>query len=300
MAARRRIERLAWMVGDGRRYRFVGLSLAMLSWALAAGCARSFVGTITTARSPAPPAAAPAHEGRSVRPPILRTVRVGESVEGVPLVLEIFGDGPDKVFLLGGIHGSEGTSAGLARFFSTYVRQHPELSLGRTIAILAAANPDGLARERRANARGVDLNRNFPARSWRKAGGRGVRHGATPGSEPETRAIMTAVEVVQPQRALAIHSIARGRHCNNYDGPGESLTRLMSHHNGYPVQPSMGYPTPGSFGSWMGVDQRVPTVTLELPRDLNDAECWRENQEALLAFVRGDSQHGEPSDTAGR
>ena len=34
---------------------------------------------------------------------------------------------------------------------------------------------------------------------------------------------------------------------------------------GYPARASVGYPTPGSFGSAYGVDRGLPVITLELP-----------------------------------
>ena len=67
----------------------------------------------------------------------------------------------------------------------------------------------------------------------------------------------------------------------------------MARHNRYPVKASMGYPTPGSFGSWAGIDRGIPTVTLELPRDLSNAWVWRENAPALMTFIRmGGTQVG--------
>ena len=33
---------------------------------------------------------------------------------------------------------------------------------------------------------------------------------------------------------------------------------------GYPVEKSIGYPTPGSFGTWAGIERKIPTITLEL------------------------------------
>ena len=34
---------------------------------------------------------------------------------------------------------------------------------------------------------------------------------------------------------------------------------------GWPARGDIGYPTPGSFGSWLGVDRALPVLTLELP-----------------------------------
>ena len=213
-----------------------------------------------------------------------RTFELGGSVKGTPLELEIFGNGPDAMLIFGGIHGDEPTSATVALALLSHLREHPEVCAGRTIAVLPVANPDGLAAGTRGNAHGVDLNRNFPANNWKK---NGKRNGAAPASEPETQALMRALLVVQPNRIVSIHSIDRGRHCNNYDGPAATLASHMAEHNGYEVKPTMGYPTPGSFGSWAGIDRGIPTITLELPADASGAQCWEENRDALLAFIAG-------------
>jgi protein MpaA len=34
---------------------------------------------------------------------------------------------------------------------------------------------------------------------------------------------------------------------------------------GWPARGDIGYPTPGSLGSWLGVDRGLPVLTLELP-----------------------------------
>jgi len=238
-----------------------------------------------TVRPPAPSA-----------PPVgqspIRTVELGRSVKGVPLVLEVFGEGPERILIFGGIHGNEPTSAEVARKLANRLRIDWELFTGKTVAILAEANPDGLADGRRANANGVDLNRNFPAENWRRSRRGGRRHGSAPASEPETQAIIRAMELICPSRIVSIHSTRRGTHCNNFDGPADRLADLMAQFNDYPVKASMGYRTPGSFGSWAGIDQNIPTITLELPRDLNGPQCWQQNAAALLAFVQGG---GEPT-----
>jgi protein MpaA len=94
------------------------------------------------------------------------------------------------------------------------------------------------------------------------------------------------VDLLQPVAIVAIHSITRGRQCNNFDGPAEELARRMADKNGYPVRKSIGYPTPGSFGSWAGLDRQIPTITLELPHDQDGESAWSDNRDALLEFVR--------------
>jgi protein MpaA len=74
--------------------------------------------------------------------------------------------------------------------------------------LVRTANPDGVAAATRQNARGVDLNRNFPYR-WRP-GARGTYYpGPRPASEPETRALQRLVRRVRPQLAVYYHQHMR-------------------------------------------------------------------------------------------
>jgi len=214
-----------------------------------------------------------------------RTVRLGTSVEGTPLVLYRFGRGEGGTLVIGGIHGDEPNGADLAQRLLEHIEADPEPQDGPPVAILARANPDGLARHTRANARGVDVNRNFPSANWRRREpGHRYYGGRWPASEPETCAIIIAVRLVRPERIISIHSIGGGRHCNNFDGPAEDLARAMSARNGYPVVASLG-PCHGSLGNWAGVDAGIPVLTLELPRTLPGPEAWNQNREALLEAV---------------
>jgi hypothetical protein len=215
------------------------------------------------------------------------TVIVGRSVAGRAIEMETFGGGERRVLVLGGMHGDEPEGSALARRLADLLRENSEQLDGVTVAIVAEVNPDGLHAGTRLNARKVDLNRNFPASDWSPSVGRRNRHGAEPASEPETRAVIAAIDRIQPDRIVDIHSISARRECTNYDGPGDELASVMSGFNGYPVEPNIGYPTPGCLGSWTGADGGIPTITLELPRAVGAATCWRQNREALLAFVEG-------------
>lgn len=215
-------------------------------------------------------------------------VPLGYSVSGIPIVMHVYGRAAEPTLIFGGIHGDETNSAELARQLVEHLERHPEAYRDRCVAVIPVANPDGLARNSRTNARQVDVNRNFPARNWQPSTKGRYFGGESEASEPETRAIMRAVELLHPARIVTIHCITRGRHGNNYDGPGAKLAELMAARNRYRVLKSIGYPTPGSFGSWAGVDRQIPTITLELPHDLHGPDCWAENGEALLEAIRGD------------
>lgn len=217
----------------------------------------------------------------------VRTVTLGRSVQGKPLVMTVFGSSPNPILIFGGIHGHEPTSAQLANRLVRFLRQNPRIWQNTSIAILPQANPDGLAKGTRQNINGVDCNRNFPANNWRTSRpGHRFYGGPRPLSEPETRAIVKAVQTLQPRFIVAIHSMPGGDYCNNYDGPARVLAEIMAQKNHYPVKASIGYPTPGSFGSWAGVDQKIPTITLELPREQPIGRVWLANRNAILAAAQ--------------
>jgi protein MpaA len=184
---------------------------------------------------------------------------------------------------MGAIHGNEPTSAVVAEGLLEHLRSHPELLEGRRVAILAVANPDGLARKIRTNKHFVDLNRNFPASNWAKTRKGMYYGGSAAGSEPETVALMKLFEELKPVRVVSIHSMDKP--CNNYDGPAKGMAETMSEFNGYQAKDNIGYPTPGSLGSWAGIDRGIAMVTLELPRKMGGKEAWEGNREALIAVV---------------
>jgi protein MpaA len=212
------------------------------------------------------------------------------SVSGVDVsVFRFPSASPDaaNVLLFAGIHGDEGTTVAVMRRFTAELEVSAE-RLSVNVFVVGLANPDGLAAHTRTNANKVDLNRNFPAKNW-KTSMRKTQYwnGPEPLSEPESKALHDLVLELRPVRILSLHSIKAGRHGNNFDGPAQSLAELLASKNGYNVLPTIGYPTPGSFGSWAGIDLGIPTITLELPSNISGESAWKQNREALWAFVRG-------------
>jgi murein peptide amidase A len=125
---------------------------------------------------------------------------VGHSAEGRRIVAWEVGDpaAARKVLVVGCIHGNE--CAGIA-VLDRLRRLGP--IAGADLWLVPDANPDGHAAGTRANAHGVDLNRNFPYR-WRRLGGV-YDSGPRPGSEPETRTMMRLIRRLRPVVTIWFH-----------------------------------------------------------------------------------------------
>lgn len=222
---------------------------------------------------------APAPSGKRV----VQVQIIGHSVQGRPIEMHTFGNGPKPVLVMAAIHGDETTSVNIARGLLDELRIKPTAA---PVVIIPVANPDGLAAGTRTNVNKIDLNRNFPSKNFnQRAPGRTFRGGATPGSEPETRALIAVIDRLKPRLIITVHSIGDGRQCNNYDGPAKHIADLMTRYNGYPSIPNIGYPTPGSLGNWGGNDRQIPMITLELPRSLPAERVWPDNRSAVLAAI---------------
>lgn len=210
---------------------------------------------------------------------------IGKSVQGRPIRIRGIGSGPRRVLWIGGIHGDE-TEGTIATDELPEAFAAAQLADRVTLTILEDVNPDGRANGTRRNANGVDLNRNYPASNFEPGEGRGPR----PLSEPESRALHDLIERLDPHLVIVAHSWgAKPQGPNwfvNYDGPAEHLARLFSQHSGYPVKPSTDlHGTPGSLGSFVGIDRRIPILTLEYARGRNPRTCWEETREAILAVI---------------
>lgn len=192
--------------------------------------------------------------------------------------------GIDTLFL-GVFHGDEAISGQLLERFCQFLQEHPDsLPTGRSIAVVPSVNPDGLTKETRINARKVDLNRNYPTLDWCEENPDTPYYsGTAPASEPETQLVLGLLVDSPPLKIISIHAPYR---VINYDGPALALAQAMAACNGYPVVDSIGYPTPGSFGTYVGKERNIPTITLELPEDEPLDTVWADNREALLAAIR--------------
>lgn len=188
----------------------------------------------------------------------------GASVEGIALTV-FLPDGDAEMLILAAIHGDEAETTVVV---SEALRCLPVGEL--RAAVILCGNPDGMLRGTRGNARGVDLNRNFPTANWSpdpvhyKSRANDARDialtpGAQPASEPETTALLALLSRLKPRAVVSLHSALA---CVD-DSGASPLGRQLADRCALPFLTEIGYPTPGSMGTWAG-EQKLNLVTLEL------------------------------------
>jgi hypothetical protein len=211
----------------------------------------------------------------NVKPHLCETAQLQDmrarSVQGRP----IWGrdiqvdDSQLRILVLGGIHGDEMSSSSLVFHWIAMAQTQPSNTpLAIHWRFIPSLNPDGLfARPaRRVNARGVDLNRNFPTPNWARDArryweGRTQKDprrwpGNKPLSEPESRFLLEQMDSFKPNLIVSVHAPYG---VLDFDGPSVppiKLGRLFLDQVGI---------FPGSLGNYGGIHKGVPVVTIELP-----------------------------------
>lgn len=204
---------------------------------------------------------------------MLKVVKTVQTKENRTITLyETTNENFDKTILLVGVfHGEEPQGNYLInKYLETDLSQ-----IKNKLVIIPCLNPDGMAKNQRQNSNGIDLNRNFPTKNWKITTRKEYFGGNEPASEIETKFMM---EVLDNYKFDAILSIHAPFEIVNYDGPSKELAEKISKITGYPVQGDIGYPTPGSFGNYSGVERNIPTITLELPENIANEELWIVNK----------------------
>ncbi len=215
------------------------------------------------------------------QPLVLAPVQYGRSTEGRPLTYVQMGTGKNSTLIFSAIHGNERKTAGQVRRLEEYLKNHKDVLEGKTVTLIEVASPDGWKASTRNNARGVDLNRNFPD-GW-KPGTRGEKYypGTAPLSESESKALYDLILKIKPSKVVSIHEPLA---CVNYDGDfAKPFARAIAAKNKMELKSDIGYPTPGSFGTFCKT-RRIVNTTLELGKRSEEAE-WDRIRDSLIAAI---------------
>ncbi len=175
-----------------------------------------------------------------------------KSAKGREIVLK-GGRTAKNILVIGVFHGDEPQGNFL---IENYLENNES-----NLLFIPCLNPDGMAVGVRTNSNGVDLNRNFPAENWKLTEKNEFFGGEKPASEIETQFVVSIIEKYRPKLILTLHAPFK---VVNYDGEAKEICEKIAEIINYPVEASIGYPTPGSFGTYAGIEHGIPTITLEL------------------------------------
>ena len=176
--------------------------------------------------------------------------------------------GLKKILIVGVFHGDEPQGE---LFINKYLEKEYKDSKNELYFI-----PRLNKNNKRTNANGVDLNRNFPTKNWQKSARVDYFGGDITKSEEETKFLVNLIEDNSFDAIVTIHAPYK---IINYDGPALELAQKISLILNYPVESDIGYPTPGSFGTYCGVERQIPVITIEI--DENKAP-----EELLERFIK--------------
>ncbi len=208
---------------------------------------------------------------------------LGSSHLGLPLwVVRLEGQIPKKrgVLVLGGVHGNE--PEGVIAAYKLIEVLASKNSFRFDIAILACLNPEGFFQGSRLNSRGVDLNRNLATKDWSpEAFSPKYPPGNFAQSEVENQLLVRLLEDFQPGLIISLHSFEN--FMMNVNGDCRKIAEAMQKKNRYPIEESIGYPTPGCLGTYAGLERDMPTITYEIKRGSSLEEIVEVHVPSLMA-----------------
>lgn len=271
--------------------------------------------------------------------PFLRVIPVGGSVLGREIPAIVLEKGEQTVVMAAAFHGQEwitslvllqlcgdicAAMAAGQRLAGLDIRR---AAAGRRLVLVPQVNPDGveialhgaasagrfapavarLGGNRpglwQANARGVDINHNFPA-GWKALhkmekekgiAGPSPRQwgGPCPVSEPETDALICLCRKLCPRHVVALHT--QGEEIYWKYGPrtppqAHLMAQVMADASGYKAASPSGLASHGGFKDWFIEETGRPGFTLEMgrgknPLPLSDFEALYEKAQEMLLLA---------------
>jgi predicted deacylase len=245
--------------------RLSGVLLVLGVWLATLGVPAS----AQSAESAAPPARAAAVPMRVI----------GHSVKGRKIKAWHIGDpaSPVKVVLVATMHGNEAAPARVL----LDLRDGAPIT-GADIWVVPYLNPDGYHRHTRKNARGVDLNRNFPVKWIRQRGD--YNSGRRPRSEPETRAMIRFLRDIRPSYVVSFHQPLYG--VDDSYWKTRALASRLSVNLGLPIKEfSCNNGCHGTMTQWF--NKRLPgaAITVEYGKPMTWQQKFATGPAGLLASI---------------
>lgn len=119
----------------------------------------------------------------------------------------------------------------------------------------------------------MDLNRNFPTKNWELSDINSEFFGGPSAqSEAETTFLTELISKNKIDAIISIHAPFKIINFDPHSNRTISLAKKVSEILNYPLQAEIGYPTPGSFGTYCGIERNIPTITIEIDEEIEPVE----------------------------
>jgi protein MpaA len=238
-----------------------------------------------------------------------------------PSLLSTNKNHPITTLILGGVHPDELTPVHMAFKLAQTIHNNGSDLYNVRIIIAPLVNPDGFFTypPKRTNWNGVDLNRNFPTKTWPVSGysewykGRNRDPRKFPGffanSEQGTRFQSDLIEKFHPDKIISIHAPLgfldldfdhmhlKKKTLNDLtenQRKAQEIAKVISKSaSNYKIKDFGFYP--GSLGNYAGNERSIPTITLELKSsNPNFAEkFWKEFSPGIIQALKYQFNSGQ-------
>lgn len=190
------------------------------------------------------------------------------------------------IYLIAGTHGDEVEGVYVLKELFKWLKEDDEMD-DQPIVVVPILNLDGYKAGTRVNAHAVDLNRNYPTKDWTHDHKKEKYNpGPTALSEPENQFLDELFQDYKPGIVLSFHS---WKPMINYNGDSKDIAEFLNKYNNYEVAADIGYPTPGSLGTYVPEKYGAGVITFECPLfndQLSLKQIWDENAEGLKKLFK--------------
>lgn len=195
----------------------------------------------------------------------MKTFTFGYTSQSIPIPAFHYGFKGSPLLIIGGVHGDE--IEGIQAAYALNDRFMQSFPYSFQAVVVPCLNIDGMLAKTRKNANNVDLNRNLPTLDWTPiAAKESYFPGLSANSEPENKALTAFIDSYKPKFILSLHSWIP---LLNINGDCKKFAGVVSSITGYKITDDIGYPTPGSLGTYTGLERSIPTLTYEFERELD-------------------------------
>ncbi len=215
-------------------------------------------------------------------PHFQKSYHFGYTSDGLSIPAYRFGEKGPEILLIGGVHGdeTEGIQAanGLLQAFSL------SFPYRLRVTLIPIFNLDGALQCTRKNGRKIDLNRNLPTQDWTPEVAQDKYNpGPSANSEPENQALVEHIKANTPRFIISLHS---WKPMLNTNGDCKAVAEKIASYTNYIITDDIGYPTPGSLGTYTGLERNIPTITYEFERLLAPEKILKVHVPAIIEGLK--------------